>query len=1105
MLPSHIAGLLAYLDRPHERANEDMALAYFRALFPKSFQRQSDAKLADGYVPGRFVLELKGQTSNWLAGLFQALAYRNFDLDFGQVVVAAHGFLSAWQVRDLPGYLLDEVRACEGAPNVVGRELARRYQQKRSDLLALSCWNGSDLFTPLFGAQPELLLHRLASFEALLKEGRPVRQRVTLRNFATVLKNMVPYFDAQRPVAAVRAFYSMIYAWNANSALQISERAHDQATIGGEIVTGLRTASREAFKEFVEGHFVELRAGENLDDFFARYDEALDAVDPEFRRQHGIYFTDLHLSKLAMWIAKQHVPKLGENYLVVDPACGSGNLVTNWRSPLELRHKVVSEIEPELLFAVEQRMKLDHWHNGRFTVVPRVSENRGLNFLDRSAQDYIDELRDALSDKGHAPDKPLAILCNPPYRSDDDQTAGAITYAVHPSLVALTGKDAASERYCCFLAQMKLICEAARSSGLPGDSLLLLFTKSAWLTNRAIFRQIRREIAGVFEDVAGVLVDGSQFFDVQGKWPVAFTIWRYRGQEADLDANRPVNLIDLTWLKRKDLAAIAWNDPALSDAACDNLLSDPRAAKASLGRDLEGIRAWSNQRMLDFKRDRRKSEQSNAIVGGLPLGDPRRSNRKTYGEADGNFIGFMDDLTPCRVKRAEPGKPWFRLNSQFMDIRKNRCFSGPPTHWGYCATDVDSARKLFFWYSLARTFIQHPYPMWADAEDLWEPQIPIQHEARTFALSAAIAYAENECVETWYPANNPIHGTREVYVGNPFTPLVEESFWERTVRPAVVLRSSPGAAKLIEAVDTVFALWSKHLGYRREIALNAEPAYFIDARMLGRGAGLIQIRDYAEAAGHGALKEALAEVRSSLRLAKTEFHDLVAAPSGLDYFGVATKREEPVAMPTASRFEQALARRLALAGNIVKSLHDDRNFGRTKLAKVFYVADRHENLGLETEYLREAAGPLDQRALYNKKFGVEALGQKHQLFRSVNRGRMVRYEPLPKLDKIDAFAREQLGEKLDKIDRIIDLMRPLTTDQAEIVATLYACWNDLIGEGAQPSDCLIIDDFHRNWHPKKARFSDARLGSALDWMRQHDLVPTGSAPKTPPRINRASD
>lgn len=46
--PSHIEGLLKYVSRPEEKANEDLALAYFRKLYPDTFTRQSEAKRSDG-------------------------------------------------------------------------------------------------------------------------------------------------------------------------------------------------------------------------------------------------------------------------------------------------------------------------------------------------------------------------------------------------------------------------------------------------------------------------------------------------------------------------------------------------------------------------------------------------------------------------------------------------------------------------------------------------------------------------------------------------------------------------------------------------------------------------------------------------------------------------------------------------------------------------------------------------------------------------------------------------------------------------------------------------------------------------------------------------
>ena len=269
----------------------------------------------------------------------------------------------------------------------------------------------------------------------------------------------------------------MLPAWNETSVVNISNRASDQATLGGELISDLVPGKRLEFKEFVESCSIELDSENCYDNFFAHYDEALDAADRNFRIKHGIFFTDLDLSRFVMWIVRQHVPELGKHYFVIDPACGSGNLVTNWRSPLELRHKVVSEIEPELLFAVERRMKGDAWHNGKFTVVPKVSENRGLNFLDCSAKEYLDQIRLALEEKGLEPDKPLAFLCNPPYRSDDDQAASAISYKVHQSIINLTGVDAANERYCCFLAQMKLICEAAEFKRIARRFLALAIHK----------------------------------------------------------------------------------------------------------------------------------------------------------------------------------------------------------------------------------------------------------------------------------------------------------------------------------------------------------------------------------------------------------------------------------------------------------------------------------------------------------------------------------------------------------------------------------------------------------------------------------------------------
>jgi hypothetical protein len=222
-VPGHIEGLLRYLSRPEERANEDLALAYFRHVYGDAFTRQEDAGRADGYVPGSFVLELKGQTTSWLTALLQGLAYRNKGLDFSQIIVGAKNFLAVWRVADLPEDIRDEVLAAKGAPNRIGSLFAKKYTKRRKTLLENATWSGTELTGSLF-QQPDLIVDRIKSFEKTIAEGEKVRLKVTLKNFTSVLKEMKCFFDPALPVKTVRAFYSMLYGWTDTATIQLSDK-----------------------------------------------------------------------------------------------------------------------------------------------------------------------------------------------------------------------------------------------------------------------------------------------------------------------------------------------------------------------------------------------------------------------------------------------------------------------------------------------------------------------------------------------------------------------------------------------------------------------------------------------------------------------------------------------------------------------------------------------------------------------------------------------------------------------------------------------------------------------------------------------------------------
>ncbi len=895
-----------------------------------------------------------------------------------------------------------------------------------------------------------------------------------------------------------------------NSRDFIRKKLTDHTGLTGNSHLNPRTNAK--FKEFVEKYYVHLRKDENIDDFFAKYDRALDSVDKDFRIKHGIFFTDLSLSKFALWYVKQSISNLGEDYLVIDPACGSGNLVTNWRAPLQLRHKIVSEIEPELLFTVENRMKGDAWHYGKYTVIPRVAEGKGLNFLTHSASDYLDILKNYLPGKDIS--KPIAFLCNPPYRGDDDQSASSIEYQIHPDIISLIGKESATERYSCFLAQMKLICDKATDSGLPEDSLLLVFTKSSWLTDRPSFEKIQNIIMQSFDFAGGLLFNSKEFFDVKGKFPIAFTIWKFKNKNEQINTvKNNVMLCDLTWVGKKKLQSLPWpvndhNDTDILDGLCTEILNDKKSVYVSLSsKNLKSIKEWTDQKMTDFKRDRRKSEIGQSNVGGLPKNDPRMQNKKAYGDADGGFIGFMDNLTPCRIKRGKTGFPWFRLDSAFMDCRKIRCFSGPTPVKSYHAFDLESAKKTFFWFSVGRTIAQTGFPMWVDAVELWAPFISDRNDTLVTKFIFAIGFADNECIETFFPSDNPIEGLPPLYITNPMSPNNPNSFWSKIMAPIFNKNENTLPDLLVMAVNEFYAEWSKRFSTQTEKYATFTKPYFVENGVLRNTSGVIQIKEYAEIENDLALLALYKNIKEQLKEVKLQFYEYLLRSDGLNYFAqdqsgydlnhdtnsinkVDSSTENIT--PQQTEFDRTQEKRISLTAIILDTLKGDKNLGRTKLAKILYLCDVYNHLELNAKYYRQAAGPLDSVFLYNKEFGIEAVGEKYHYFTTHSAfSKKIIYQPGKNFNSLLSKSFQLFKDKLSEIKKIISYFEKLDTEQSEILVTLFACWNDLLIDGKNITEEAITYEFYEKWNPKKKRFDKNRLLKALDWMKTNGITPNG--------------
>lgn len=888
-----------------EKSRQHNLYPLFQKLFKDKFKIEGDAKGADIYVEGSLIIESKSNFPQWLEGFYQALHYqRKFGLSYSTIIVVAHKYVGIWKLNKLPEYatILAHTANVQVAPNVVGKENARKTNaaNKLEIKNAAFYWlEPKELEGDIFAGARNLTVE---SFEILkiLNNLDSDRIQINTHNFIDAIDRMKRFFE--HPIDAVHAFYAIVPYWDITSTIAETENGnlHVIGFKGNRMSETVKVASKNVndFKKFVATQYVFTNEGSGLtvDYYFSRFDEVMAAIDPEYVKQHGIFFTDSNLSKFALWFAKHHFPgNINEDYIVFDPAAGSGNLVSSWRG--KLKHKIVSELQPDLLRTIERRMKADPFHvETGFTIIPKTSANKGLNFIDHPAADYLAELTKELKLTNVALDKPIAFLLNPPYKNTDEKQAlreqTESHYEIDPSILKLTGEDAGKERYLAFLGQIINMAEAQHSQDANIKPVVMVFTPTSWLIPRPTYVAFRKVWDKHFKYHNGFIVTSNEWFKLDGKWPLAFTIWAYEPNEAGNE--NEVKVSDLTHLSRPDLN-INWNDEddkvekelfkvlkTVSEVKLDNLRGDIRTLLPLLKRKEELVR----QPRLNLYRNTTKEEENKDIISGFPFKDDRHKRVKApYGFVDGSFVGFMDDNAPVRLRQEPcnrlsniPDRVWFRLDTVFINLNQTKTFSGPADNRSYCAYDLASAKATFTWFAITKA-LNGAYPVWANQYDIWPPQIKPNLEKYWYSLCFAFVLAENRCVVTKFEANNPVKEAPEVFVDNPLCPANKNSFWSTTLDAAIV--TEPDAAfLLVEKIKELYHYWNLNYckgQYLENVGLHNEPyfKYFDYPDFLTPYSGLIQIRKYAEQEGHADLLELFIETIKLTKLVKAEIYRLL--------------------------------------------------------------------------------------------------------------------------------------------------------------------------------------------------------------------------------------
>lgn len=243
-----------------------------------------------------------------------------------------------------------------------------------------------------------------------------------------------------------------------------------------------------------------------------------------------------------------------------------------------------------------------------------------------------------------------------------------------------------------------------------------------------------------------------------------------------------------------------------------------------------------------------------------------------------------------------------------------------------------------------------------------------------------------------------------------------------------------------------------------------------------------ECREYESAPELLARIEAEAETRSHVRPAGP-----IRAPARP--ISPTSSAASPSPEPKRAHSRNIFFKRAAIAAYIINKLHTRPTFGRVQLEKCLYLAEAYVGVDLEGEFKRAAAGPLDAEYLYK----LESAAHKNGWFvKRTIAGDKTRhtYHPGAKSAQLLAAAEKYLGAGKARMDYVLGWMEKFDTERAEIVATLFAAWSDLLCAGQSATDDAIITEVRENWHESKKRFEPDRLRTALGWMREHHLVPT---------------
>ena len=172
-----------------------------------------------------------------------------------------------------------------------------------------------------------------------------------------------------------------------------------------------------------------------------------------------------------------------------------------------------------------------------------------------------------------------------------------------------------------------------------------------------------------------------------------------------------------------------------------------------------------------------------------------------------------------------------------------------------------------------------------------------------------------------------------------------------------------------------------------------------------------------------------------------------------------------------------------LAGKIVNLFRGDKEFTHIKFQKLQYLSEHFIEEDLDWYYYRKHAGPYDPRFMNTIAGKLKFEGWYEE--------RNYKFYPLQKVSEIEGLYTTYFSQKIEKLNHLFSVFKNSSEKLCEAVATVYAVWNNHIIQRLEFDEQRIKKEFFEWSNRKQKVFTEDEFGKTLEWMRKHQIIPTG--------------